>query len=102
MLEKSLQKYTAELSYFSSSITGIYSIPANGILPDNVDVDWDSLKREYDELKQADYSTPQARMNWEATRKLRNHPITKLHEKNFYENDSDSDSNDFEDILPTD
>ena len=102
MLEKSLQKYTAELSYFSSSITGIYSIPANGILPDNVDVDWDSLKREYDELKQADYSTPQARMDREAARKLRNHPITKLHEKNFYENDSDSDSNDFEDILPTD
>jgi hypothetical protein len=102
MLEKSLQKYTAEHSYFSSSTTGIYSIPANGILPDNVDVDWDSLKREYNELKQADYSTPQARMNWEATRKLRNHPITKLHEKNFYENDSDSENNDLDDVLPTD
>jgi hypothetical protein len=41
-------------------------------------------------------------MNWEATRKLRNHPITKLHEKNFYENDSDSENNDLDDVLPTD
>jgi hypothetical protein len=102
MLKKSLQKHTAELSYFISSTRSIYSIPADGILADNIDIDWNSLKREYDELQQEYYSTSQVSMYSEVTRKLRNHPITKLHERSIQENDSDSDNNDFEDVLPVD
>ena len=102
MLKKSLQKHTAELSYFISSTRSIYSIPADGILDDNIDIDWNSLKREYDELQQEYYSTSQVSMYSEVTRNLRNHPITKLHERSIQENDSDSDNNDFEDVLPVD
>jgi hypothetical protein len=102
MLKKSLQKHTAELSYFISSTRSIYSIPADGILADNIDIDWNSLKREYDELQQEYYSTSQVSMYSEVTRNLRNHPITKLHERSIQENDSDSDNNDFEDVLPVD
>jgi hypothetical protein len=102
MLKKSLQKHTAELSYFISSTRSIYSIPADGILDDNIDIDWNSLKCEYDELQQEYYSTSQVSMYSEVTRKLRNHPITKLHERSIQENDSDSDNNDFEDVLPVD
>jgi hypothetical protein len=102
MLKKSLQKHTAELSYFISSTRSIYSIPADGILADNIDIDWNSLKREYDELQQEYYSTSQVSIYSEVTRKLRNHPITKLHERSIQENDSDSDNNDFEDVLPVD
>ena len=102
MLKKSLQQHTAELSYFSSSTSSIYSIPASGILADNVDVDWNALKREYDELQKEYYSTPQLSMYSEVTKKLHNHPITKLHERSIQENDPDSDDNDFDDVLPVD
>ena len=102
MLKKSLQKHTAELSYFISSTRSIYSIPADGILADNIDIDWNSLKREYDELQQEYYSTSQVSMYSEVTRNLRNHPITKLHERSIQENGPDSDDNDFDDVLPVD
>ena len=102
MLKKSLQQHTAELSYFSSSTSSIYSIPASGILADNVDVDWNALKREYDELQKEYYSTPQLSMYSEVTKKLHNHPITKLHERSIQENDPDSDDNDFDAVLPVD
>jgi hypothetical protein len=102
MLRKSLQKNTAELSYFINSTASIYSISAKGILADNIDVNWNLLEQEYNQIQEEFFSTRQAGMYSDISRKLRHHPIGKLHGKSSEENDWEDDNNDFDDVLPVD
>jgi hypothetical protein len=102
MLRKSLQKNTAELSYFINSTASIYSISAKGILADNIDVNWNLLEQEYNQIQEEFFSTRQAGMYSDISRKLRHHPIGKLHDKSSEENDWEDDNNDFDDVLPVD
>lgn len=101
-LKKSIQKHTAELSYFQLDQTSIYSTSAVGILEDNIDIDWEALEQEYLNLQKEFAETPNVSYRYEIAQKIRYHPISRLHAKNQYEVNSDDDEYEFDHSLPTD
>lgn len=101
-LKKSVQKHTAEVSYFQLDRTSIYSTSAVGIVDDNADIDWEALEQEYLDLQKEFSETPNGSYRYEIAQRIRYHPISRLHAKGQYEVDSEDDEYEFDHSLPTD
>jgi hypothetical protein len=101
-LKKSIQKHTAELSYFQLDRTSIYSTSAVGILDDNADIDWEALEQEYLDLQKEFSETPNGSYRNEIDQRMSYHPTTRLHAKGHYEVNSEDDEYEFDHSLPTD
>ena len=101
-LKKYVQKHTAELSYFQLEQTSIYSTSAIGILDNNINIEWEALEQEYLNLQKEWAEAPNGSYRFEMYQKMRYHPISRLHEKNQYEVNSEDDEYEFDHSLPTD
>ena len=101
-LKKSVQKHSAELSYFQLDQTSIYSTSAVGILDDNVDIDWESLEQDYQNIQKELHSTAGVGYLSEIAFRARHHPISRLRSESVYELNSEDDEYLFDYSFQTD